>query len=273
MRPQPKPRSRTGFPALVPALALGIALLLAACAGPAVPPPAAPPGGKPAWTAAIGLLETAGGRLACSAVLVAPNLVATAAHCFYPEGSLAALSPAAFTFRPNLGAVPDLPPAQGTVIRAIGGAVPEGHISDAEAPSDWALMEIAPPVTGVTPVPVAAYGVDRMLALVAGGARLFAGGYGNGTHDALHVPGACRIVAPAELNMALDRRLIVTDCVFRIGDSGGPVALLDAAGHPQLVGVISGFGKHPTKTIPLGYAANAGSFAAYIQGPVISLLN
>ncbi len=269
------PRPRAGYSALGRSLAFSLALLLAACAGPAVPPPvpAGPPGGKPAWTAAIGLLETAGGRIACSAVLVAPNLVATAAHCFFPAGSPIPLSPAGFTFRPNFGAAPDLPPAQGTVIRALGGAVPEGRISGSEAPHDWALMEIAPPVTGVPPVPVADYGVERMLALVAGGARLFVGGYGNGTHDALHLPSACRIVAPAELDIVLDRRLIVTDCVFRIGDSGGPVALLDAAGHPLLVGVISGFGKHPTKTIPLGYAASAGSFASYIQGPLISLLN
>lgn len=255
------------------ASALAFALLLTGCAAPEIaPPPAAPVAPTVAWTAAIGLLAPPEGRLACTAILVAPNLVATAAHCFYPDGETA-LPPSAFVFHPNYGAKPDLPTAHGTVMRAIGGAIPQGHISDSEAPYDWALMEIDPPVTGVRPVPVAAFSTDRLLELVAGGERLFAGGYGNGTNDALHLPGACRIVAPGELKMEIDHRLIVTDCVFRIGDSGGPLALIDGAGQPLLVGVISGFGKHPTKTIPLGFAANAGSFAAYLQGPVISLLN
>jgi hypothetical protein len=112
-----------------------------------------------------------------------------------------------------------------------------------------------------------------MLERVAAGDRLFVAGYGNGTYDALHIPGGCRILAPEEINVQLDPRLIVTDCVFRIGDSGGAVALIDRSGKPVLIGVISGFGKHPTKTIPLGFGANADSFAPLIRGPVISLLN
>ena len=254
-------------------VALGLGLSLAACAAPEAPPPSAPVGPTLGWMAAIGLLDPGAGRLKCTAVLVAPDLVATAAHCFYPAGSSTALAPSAFVFHPNFGGKPAVADAQGTVMRAIGGAIPQGHITDAEAPYDWALMQIAPPVTTVKPVPVAALSVAHMLEMVAGGDRLFVAGYGNGRMDALHIPGACRIVAPGELKLEIDHRLIVTDCVFRIGDSGGPVALIDSGGKPMLIGVISGFGKHPTKTIPLGFAASADGFAAYIQGPVISLLN
>jgi hypothetical protein len=181
--------------------------------------------------------------------------------------------PSAFVFHPNLGALPSLPEARGTVIRAIGGVVPQGHITQVEAPIDWALLEIAPPVTAVQPVAIASYSTERMLARVAGGDRLFVAGYGNGTYDALHIPGGCRILAHDEIKLELDPRLIVTDCVFRLGDSGGPLALIDSSGKPVLIGVISGFGKHPTKTTPLGYGANADSFAPLVRGPVISLLN
>jgi protease YdgD len=260
-----------GFPPGL--IAFGFTLLLAACATPEAPKPAAPSTPSLGWTAAIGLLDGGTPHQKCTAVLVAPNLIATAAHCFYPKGSTVALPPGAFVFHPNLGARPAIPEAHGTTMRAIGGVVPQGHISDFEAPYDWALLEIAPPVTAVKPVQVADFSVDRMLREVAGGDRLFVGGYGNGTNDALHIPSGCRILAADELNLKLDPRLIVTDCVFRIGDSGGPVALVDSAGQPLLIGIISGFGKHPTRSIPLGFGANAGSFAAMVQGPVISLLN
>lgn len=268
-------RLATGARGFAPRLAaLGLVLLLAACAAPeaVAPKPTAPSEPKPNWTAAIGLLEPEQGHLACTGVLVAPNLIATAAHCFYPTEGVA-LAPNTFVFHPNLGAAPAIPAARGTAMRAIGGVVPQGHISDAEAPYDWALLEISPPVTAVKPVPVAAFSTARMLQQIAGGDRLFVAGYGNGTNDALHIPSACRILPPDELKLQLDHRLIVTDCVVRIGDSGGPMALIDAAGKPALIGVISGFGKHPTKTISLGFGANADSFATLIRGPVISLLN
>ena len=251
--------------------ALGFMLLMTACAAPEVSkPPSAP---RLDWTAAIGLLDGGTATLKCSAVLVAPNLIATAAHCFYPDVSADPLSASAFVFHPNLGGQPPRAEAHGTVIRAIGGLVMQGHITPAEAPNDWALMEIAPPVTAVQPVAIASYSTARMLERVAAGDRLFVGGYGNGTNDALHIPGDCRILAHEELKLQLDPRLILTDCVVRVGDSGGPMVLIDRAGKPVLIGVISGFGKHPTKTISLGFGANADSFAPLVKGPVISLLN
>ena len=77
-----------------------LALALAACASPAKPPPR--PAGPIPWTAAIGVLDVPSESSSCTATLVAPATIVTAAHCIFPKGQK--LPAAAMTFTPNAGA-------------------------------------------------------------------------------------------------------------------------------------------------------------------------
>ena len=58
----------------------GLAILLTGCATTA-PAPKLSIGPTASWTAAIGELDTGGDGPHCTAVLVAPDIIASAAHC------------------------------------------------------------------------------------------------------------------------------------------------------------------------------------------------
>jgi len=121
----------------------------------------------------------------------------------------------------------------------------------------------------VPPVAVAQLTIDGMLDLIRSGDRLVAAGYGNGTYDELKVNQRCRLLSQHDLGLFPDDSWLQLDCVFRIGDSGGAIVLLDGANQPALVGLMAGFGHMPhDRTVPLGLGVNAGNFAHLLRGPV-----
>jgi hypothetical protein len=61
-----------------------LALALLGCEMPAKPPPE--PSGPIPWTAAIGRLDAEGDSTSCTATLVEPDVIVTAAHCLFPTG-------------------------------------------------------------------------------------------------------------------------------------------------------------------------------------------
>ncbi|TDQ83450.1 V8-like Glu-specific endopeptidase [Dongia mobilis] len=242
---------------------------LAACATRApvtIPPPAPPPPTLP-WTAAIGQLDMGPGARPCTAVLVAPDLIVTAAHCLFQGNSPARFDQIAF--RLNFGAAPDLGRFGIQAVRAYGGAIRENQVRKAaDVAADWALLRIAPPVAGVAPVPVVALTPTQIIAELAGGARLFTAGYGYGAQKTLKPHGSCRIIDGAANGLGRDPGMLVTDCIIRVGDSGGPVALVYPDGRPRLVGIFSGFGVNGQTG--LSFASNAGNFAAYLDRLLVS---
>jgi len=244
-----------------------IGAVLAGCAptpGPKLqapqPSPVAP------WTAAIGELDAGTEDPHCSAVLVEPDLIATAAHCLFLNNAKAAVRPGDLVFRPNLGGLPAFPPSRGIAFRGLGGVIRGGKLRNEDVPNDWALITVSPPVVGVQPLPVASLPISGMLRLVQSGDRLVTAGYGNGAYDELRLHSPCRIIPQSELGMFPDDTMLITSCIFRVGDSGGPILLVDGAGEPALIGIISGFGRKPHSTEPVGIGVNAGVFLPYI-GP------
>jgi protease YdgD len=249
----------------------GLFLLLAGCQPAPAPKlslePAAP------WTAAIGELDTGGEGPHCTAVLVAPDLIASAAHCLFLNGANAPVSPYDLVFRPNRGGLPALPPSRGTLYRALGGVMRSGPLPERDVSHDWVLIGISPPVIGVQPLPVAKLSVAGMLGMVRSGDRLVTAGYGNGDYQELRLHRPCRIIPQAELGMPADDRTVITDCMFQIGDSGGPIVLMDGAGQPALVAIIAGLAKTAKDSKPIGLGANAGNFLAFLQRSTASGTN
>ena len=249
--------------ALLVALALG---LLTGCAARQPAPTTTPttPQGLP-WTAAIGQLEVGGGE-PCTAILVAPARIVTSAHCLYQNQQQVAVQ--SLVFLPNKGAAPALGAHRGRAIRALGGTVHDGRVGPAAIAGDWALIDIEPPVTGVAPVPVVALSPAEIKARIASGTTFYTAGYGNGSKKTLKPHGKCRLIDNARYPNSLYPGLIVTDCIIRVGDSGGPMALLDQAGRPSLVGILAGFGVNDETGLSFG--SNAGNFAPYLEPMLIS---
>jgi hypothetical protein len=262
-----KPLVRRIGPVKVLAI-LGL-LLVAACAPTQEAPRLQPPrqAGLP-WQAAIGELATADPNVHCSAVLVARDLIATAAHCLFLSTAQRPSQPNEMVFRPNMGGVSALPPSRGVAFRSLGGIIRGGRIRNEDVPKDWALIQISPPVTAVQPLPVAGLPIDGMLKMVSEGDRLITAGYGNGAYDELRQHDACRIIPQRELGIFEDDSTLLLDCVFRVGDSGGAILLIDGANQPALIGIISGFGRKPRSTDPIGLGVNAANFQPYLGIPI-----
>jgi hypothetical protein len=65
--------------------------------------------------------------------------------------------------------------------------------------------------------------------------------------------------------MKADDRTVITSCIFKLGDSGGPVVLMDGAGQPALVAIIAGLATATKGGKRVGLGANAGNFLPFLQ--------
>jgi hypothetical protein len=254
-------------------IATGVCLLamaaLGGCGTERVAEPQIRPSATLQWTAAIGQLETSDSELHCSAVLVARDVIVTASHCLFLNTVQRPASPNELIFRPNMGGLQVLPPSRGVAYIGQGAVLRAGKLRNEDVSKDWVLVQISPPVTAVPPISVARLTIDGMLNLIQSGNRLVTAGYGSGPYDQLRVHEKCRLLSQRELGLFPDDSWLQLDCIFRVGDSGGGIILLDGANQPALIGIIAGFGHMPhNKSEPLGLGVNAGNFQPYIRGPV-----
>jgi V8-like Glu-specific endopeptidase len=259
------------------ALALLFAALLAGCGTSEEPSaPQAPQSAQPSaapWQAAIGELDTGIQGVHCSAVLVAPDLIATASHCLFLATSPRPAKPSQIVFKPNQGAARALPESRGVRIAAIGAQVRSGHITQNDVPVDWALIQISPAVRAVQPIPVVSLTIAAMLDRIHSGARLVTLGYGNGAYDTAVEHDECRLVSHQELGFAPDDRWLPLSCYIRIGDSGGGVLLIDKNGRAQMIGLVAGFTTKAMKVPgPMAFGVNAANFAPYVGMPVAGMV-
>ena len=145
-------KSGSGFPihgcaAIAGLLALGVLL---GCEMPAKPPPE--PTGPIPRTAAIGRLDAEGNSTSCTATLVEPDVIVTAAHCLFP--TTRKLSPAELAFTPNVGAQ-RLPTVRVVEIIGLGAdSMDPDKPQDTPTEVDWAILRLASPVANVMPIPV-----------------------------------------------------------------------------------------------------------------------
>jgi hypothetical protein len=253
------------------ALALGLMALalLGGCGTEPVAPPPLRPSATLAWTAAIGQLETSDSQLHCSAVLVGRDVIVTASHCLFLSTAKRPAAPNELIFRPNMGGLQVLPPSRGVAYLGQGAVLRAGKLRNEDVSKDWVVVRISPPVTAVQPIAVARLSIDGMLHMINSGNRLVTAGYGSGPYDELRVHEKCRLLSQKELGLFPDDSWLQLDCVFRVGDSGGGIILLDGASQPALIGIIAGFGRMPRdRTRPLGLGVNASQFLPYLRQPV-----
>lgn len=175
------------------------------------------------WSAMGRLNNGVGGH--CSAVLVGPRLLATAAHCLWNPRTRAPIPVTSLTFVAGYdrgqylqaSKVVRMHPAPGWNMATNNAGTGLGGRAD-----DWALLELEDPVGEA--VGWVGIGADPQA-----GQKVTAAGYGK---DKAHVPMAhlgCTV---------LERRgvLAVNDCDAVQGDSGGPM-LVWRDGQPLLVGL------------------------------------
>jgi hypothetical protein len=240
--------------------------LLGACAARVPEAPTTPTPGAPAgWQAAIGSLDVTGSPEICTAVLVRQDMIATTSHCLRPKGRFA--QPRQLVFTPSASG----PRVRGAALIAEGGSVSPGSIQPNQAQTDWALVQITPPLSGIRPLPLAALSPAMVRAQIAKGARLYSAGYGQGAKDELRAHNGCSLLPPDPNGVTEGALFFALDCVIRLGDSGGPVVLIQG-GQPSLIGLIVGFTNQPKTGEPIGIVVSARAFAPYLGADLISQL-
>ena len=260
--------ARSGRPLsrLRPLVLAAACALLAACAArvPEAPTPTTPavPAG---WQAAIGSLDVTGSPEVCTAVLVRQDMIATTSHCLRPKGRFA--QPGQLVFTPSAAG----PRVRGAALIAEGGSVAPGSIKPDQAQTDWALVRITPPLSGIRPLPLAPLSPAMVRAEIAKGARFYSAGYGQGAKDELRTHNGCGPLPPDPNGVTEGALFFATDCIIRLGDSGGPVILIQG-GQPRLIGLIVGFASQPKTGEPIGIVVSAKAFAPYLGGDLVSQL-
>jgi len=239
--------------------------VLGACAGraPETPPAAPAPAG---WQAAIGSLDVTGSPEICTAVLVRADMIATTSHCLRPRGHFAQADKLVFTSSSLAGLR-----VTGTAIVAEGGSVAPGSIKPDQAQTDWALVRITPAVKAVKPIAVAPISPAMVRAAISRGARFYSAGFGQGAKDELRTHNGCGPLPPDPNGVTEGEFFFATNCIIRLGDSGGPVILVEG-GQPKLIGLIVGFAQNPRNGDSIGIVVSAKAFAPYLGADRVTQL-
>ena len=218
-----------------------LAALALAIAGHAAPAADAPP------MAAAGVLQHKG-RNTCSAVLIAPAVVATAAHCV--EGLRKRLGKTGQSLRFRTGAYPGHPATTHEAVEIFTHPLYQA-LSEEERGrilSDIAVLRLAEPVApaDARPLPIGA--------AMEAGERLLIASYAGGRGDR-----ARERICPS---LAIKSSVAQLSCKVTGGESGAPVLRLTDAG-PELAGILVAGGRQGHQ--PYGFAVEARSRLAQLR--------
>ncbi|TCP38674.1 trypsin-like serine peptidase [Rhodovulum marinum] len=185
---------------------------------------------------AVGRLDQAGGGF-CTGVLVAPDLVLTAAHCLFDRAGQR-VDPARLTFRAGL--------SDGTAIAAVAGrraVIHEGYRPDdpdamARLRADAALVQLARAIPAAVAAPFAAgraVGKDGTVSVVS---------YARGRENALSWQRGCTVIERAQ-------GLYAFSCDVWFGSSGAPV-FENSSGRARIVSIVSAGNREGGETVAFG---------------------
>ncbi|MGC9419603.1 MAG: trypsin-like serine peptidase [Rhodovulum sp.] len=190
---------------------------------------------------AVGRLDQAGGGF-CTGVLVAPDLVLTAAHCLFDRTGQR-VDPARLTFRAGL--------SEGTAIAEVPGrraVIHEGYRPDdpdamARLRADAALVQLARAIPAAVAAPFAP---GRA---VGKGGRISVVSYARGREDALSWQRGCTVLDRA-------RGVYAFSCDVWFGSSGAPV-FENSSGRARIVSIVSAGNREGGETVAFGLDAAA----------------
>lgn len=262
---------RAGGTSLVPVLRLHLSVLLAFCcllavpAGAEIPVPAAAraslatpvavfgsddrsavPAKYTALKDRIGLLLNTRTRAVCTAFCVAPDIIATAAHCLYPSPGQRLPQVADFQFALNYEARRGLTRLAGEGIApqfVLSGGLGLSVRPPIEASKDWAMARLAQPVCKAV-LPVRAMPTEQVIAEAAAG-RVFQIAYHRDFQPyRLAYSSPCRIernFPEAEWpvvskDFSEPGHILLHTCDTGGSSSGSPI-LIDTANGPEVVGI------------------------------------
>lgn len=190
---------------------------------------------------AVGRLDFATGGF-CTATLIAPNLVLTAAHCVYGRGGYTLANPADLTFRAGL--------ANGTAIaesKVLRIATPSKYVPTASlgrentdnARYDVALLELALPISTQVADPFALHDGNTH------GGQVSIISYGQGRAEVLSRQRQCQ-------ELGRQQGIVAFDCDVTFGSSGSPV-FVKHGNRVRIASVISKMARaHDGRKIALG---------------------
>ena len=185
---------------------------------------------------AVGRLEL-GGNGYCTGVLIAPNLVLTAAHCVYDRGSQP-VAANTLTFRAGLRDGKAIAERKVARFAAHTGYDPNRPFGVDNIRHDVALLELAEPIpTGVIDPFVVHQGATK-------GQRVSVVSYGKGRDEALSWQRDCGLLWEWE-------DLLSFDCNLTFGSSGAPVFVRDGF-RARILTLVSGGHNDKGETVAYG---------------------
>lgn len=189
-----------------------------------------------AWQA-VGRLDAARSGF-CTATLIAPDLVLTAAHCVYHSETNALYQPRDLTFRAGLRKGQAVAARKISQIESHPGYDPKSVLNQQNIRHDVALLRLAEPITTDELDPFVLY--DRTVS--TGPVSVVS--YGRNREHLPSRQDVCQV-------QAIQQDVMVMDCNVTFGSSGAPV-FTHRNGRGQIVSVISGMARTNGRKVALG---------------------
>lgn len=188
---------------------------------------------------AVGRLDL-GGRGFCTATLIAPNLVLTAAHCVYDRSTGLMRSAQDITFRAGLRDGAAVVERRAAQIAAHPGFNASAPLSWDNIRHDVALLQLDEAISSTDADPFIVH--DG----VGAGTQISVTSYGRGRAEALSRQRHCNV-------MAAQNELFMFDCDVTFGSSGAPV-FAKVGGRGRILSVVSGGGTYEGRKVAYGMA-------------------